>query len=99
LVMQEASEKIRNWRLEDTILIVTLEPCPMCLAAMQQSRIGAVVFGAYDPKGGAISLGYNLHQDSRLNHQFSVLGGIKSYECGKILSKFFKERRNGYTAT
>jgi tRNA(adenine34) deaminase len=99
LAINEASEGLRNWRLEGAIVVVTLEPCPMCLAAMQQARIGALIFGAYDKKGGAISLGHNLHQDARLNHQFPVLGGILSYECGKILSDFFRQKRAEYKAT
>ena len=92
----EASKRIGNWRLSHCSIYVTLEPCPMCLAAMVQSRIGRCVFGAYDPKGGAISLGYRLHQDKRLNHRFSVCGGIKHFDCSKILSQFFKERRTTY---
>lgn len=96
LSLIEASKKLGNWRLNGCSIYVTLEPCPMCLAAMVQSRIGRCVFGAYDPKGGAISLGYHLHQDQRLNHQFSVLGGIKHFDCSKILSQFFRERRANY---
>lgn len=96
LVMQEAAKKLQNWRLSDCVLYVTLEPCPMCLTGMVQSRIKQCVFGAYDPKGGALSLGYHLHNDKRLNHQFSIMGGIKHFECSKILSQFFKERRTGY---
>jgi tRNA(adenine34) deaminase len=96
LAMVDASKKIQNWRLSDCTLYVTLEPCPMCLAAMVQARIKTCVFGAYDSKGGAISLGYNLHQDQRLNHQFAVLGGIKHFECSRVLSQFFRERRSGY---
>lgn len=96
LVITEAAKKIQNWRLSDCILYVTLEPCPMCLTAMVQSRIKLCVFGAYDAKGGALSLGYHLHQDPRLNHQFSILGGIKHFECSRLLSQFFKERRSTY---
>lgn len=96
LVMTEAAKKLQNWRLTDCVLYVTLEPCPMCLTGMVQSRIKQCVFGAYDPKGGALSLGYHLHSDKRLNHQFSIIGGIKHFECSRILSQFFKERRTGY---
>ena len=96
LSIVEASKRLGNWRLNDCSLYVTLEPCPMCLAAMVQSRIGRCIFGAYDPKGGAISLGYRLHQDRRLNHRFSIVGGIKHFECSKILSQFFRERRATY---
>lgn len=92
----EASKKLANWRLSGATLYVTLEPCPMCLAAMVQARIERCVFGAYDSKGGALSLGYHLHKDSRLNHHFSITGGIRHFECSKLLSQFFKERRLDY---
>jgi tRNA(adenine34) deaminase len=96
LCLKEGSEKLQNWRLSDCILYVTLEPCPMCLSAMAQARIKACIFGAYDPKGGALSLGYHFQSDRRLNHKFSIMGGVKHYECSKILSQFFKERRESY---
>jgi tRNA(adenine34) deaminase len=96
LCISEAAKKIQNWRLSDCTLYVTLEPCPMCLSAMGQARIRQCVFGAYDSKGGAISLGYEVHKDKRLNHQFSVLGGIRHYECSRLLSQFFRERRTSY---
>lgn len=96
LALTEGAKKIQNWRLSECYLYVTLEPCPMCLTAMVQSRVKSCVFGAYDPKGGALSLGYHLHQDRRLNHQFSVIGGVRHFECSRILSQFFKERRVTY---
>ncbi len=96
LAIVEGAKKLQNWRLSNCTLYVTLEPCPMCLTALVQSRVKLCVFGAYDPKGGALSLGYHLHQDKRLNHQFSIIGGVKHFECSKLLSQFFKERRTGY---
>ena len=96
LCLEDAGKKIQNWRLSDCTLYVTLEPCPMCLSAMVQARLRQCVFGAYDAKGGALSLGYHLHQDKRLNHQFSMMGGVKHFECSKLLSQFFKDRRNNY---
>lgn len=96
LALTEGAKKLQNWRLTDCYLYVTLEPCPMCLTALVQSRVKACVFGAYDQKGGALSLGYHLHRDKRLNHQFSVLGGVLHFECSRILSQFFKERRSSY---
>ncbi len=96
LCLEDAGKKIQNWRLSDCTLYVTLEPCPMCLSAMVQARVGRCVFGTYDSKGGALSLGYHLHQDKRLNHQFSMMGGVKHFECSKLLSQFFKDRRNVY---
>ncbi len=96
LALTEAGKKLQNWRLSDCTLYVTLEPCPMCLTAMVQARIKTCVFGTYDGKGGALSLGYRLHQDKRLNHQFQIYGGIKHFECSKLLSQFFRERRASY---
>ncbi len=96
LCVIEGAKKLQNWRLSDCTLYVTLEPCPMCLTALVQSRVKQCVFGAYDAKGGALSLGYHLHQDKRLNHQFSIVGGVKHFECSKLLSQFFRERRNSY---
>ena len=93
LCIQEASQKLNSWRLLGTTLYVTLEPCIMCLGAIQQARISRLVFGAYDPKGGALSLGYKIHQDARLNHQFKVSGGVLHFQCSQILSKFFREMR------
>jgi tRNA(adenine34) deaminase len=96
LTMVEGAKKLANWRLSGCRLYVTLEPCPMCLSAMVQARIETCIFGAYDAKGGALSLGYHLHQDRRLNHRFSVMGGLRHFECSRLLSQFFRERRDGY---
>jgi tRNA(adenine34) deaminase len=96
LTLTEGAKKLQNWRLTDCYLYVTLEPCPMCLTALVQARVKACVFGAYDQKGGALSLGYHLHRDKRLNHQFSVVGGVMHFECSRILSQFFRERRTSY---
>ncbi len=89
----KAADKIKDWRLNDSIAFVTLEPCFMCLGAMIQSRIGKLIFGAYDYKGGSISLGYNFINDYRLNHNLSTIGGILQEDCSLIISKFFKEKR------
>lgn len=96
LAITEGAKKLQNWRLTDCYLYVTLEPCPMCLTALVQARVKACVFGAYDQKGGALSLGYHLHSDKRLNHQFSIVGGVMHFECSRILSQFFRERRTSY---
>lgn len=90
--IQQAAETIKSWRLSDCILVVTLEPCPMCLAASQQARIQKVLYGAKDPKGGALSLGYSLHQDTRTHHRFSV-EYLNVPECGHILTEFFSKKR------
>lgn len=96
LAIKEASFQKKNWRLTGCSLYVTLEPCPMCLSACQQARFDNVYFGAYDAKGGALSLGYRFDKDNRLNHQFSVIGGVNHYKCSKLLSTFFKQRRKLY---
>ena len=97
IAITEACKKIGNWRLSNCAVYVTLEPCPMCLSAMIQARIGKLLFGAYDPKGGALSLNYNFYKDQKLNHSFPVLGGLRHFECSRLLSTFFKEKRSNYS--
>ena len=92
LAITEASQVLGSWRLLDCTLVVTLEPCPMCLAACQQARVKEVIYGASDAKGGALSLGYRLHEDSRSNHRFSV-SQHTSTECSQILKEFFSNKR------
>ena len=96
LAITEAAKKINNWRLINCSIYVTLEPCPMCLSAMIQARIGTLLFGAYDPKGGSLSLNYNFYKDQKLNHAFPVIGGLRHFECSKLLSTFFREKRTSY---
>lgn len=96
IAITEAAKKISNWRLINCRVYVTLEPCPMCLSAMVQARIGSLYFGAYDPKGGALSLNYNFYNDKKLNHSFAVVGGLKHFECSQLLSNFFREKRGHY---
>ena len=86
-----ASEK--NYRLNDTTLYVTLEPCPMCVGAMLHARIGRLVFGAYDPKAGAAGSVLDLSDDRRLNHRLEVNGGLLEDKCSELLQKFFAARR------
>jgi tRNA(adenine34) deaminase len=96
LAIQKAAKSLSSWRLNEASIFVTLEPCPMCLSAISQARISKLFFGAYDSKGGSLSLGYNLYKDKRLNHRFSVVGGIKHFECSKIISDFFRQKRLQY---
>jgi tRNA(adenine34) deaminase len=96
IAIRSASLKLKNWRLTGCTLVTTLEPCIMCLSAMVHARIEHCVFGAYDKKGGALSLNYCLHQDARLNHQFSITGGLMHYENSAYLSSFFRQRRKGH---
>ena len=97
LAITDAAKKLGNWRLLDCSIYVTLEPCPMCLSALVQARISYLYFGAYDTKGGALSLNYNFYKDQKLNHSFPVLGGLRHFECSKLLSTFFKEKRSVYS--
>ena len=96
IAIRKAAEILKSWRLLDCTLYVTLEPCPMCMGAIVQSRLKSVVFGAYDVKGGAITNGFNLHQNQKLNHRFNVIGGVSHYDCSNLLSSFFKQRRLFY---
>lgn len=91
--IQDACLEIDSWRLEETTLYVTLEPCPMCAGAILQSRIPRVVYGARDPKGGAVHSLYELLNDSRFNHECDVTEGVLADECGTILTSFFKAIR------
>ena len=93
LVLREACEKTGNYRLAGAELYVTLEPCVMCAGTILQARISRVIFGARDPKAGAVVSLYRILSDSRLNHQPEVTEGILQQECGEILSRFFKEKR------
>jgi tRNA(adenine34) deaminase len=90
--LRGASKELGSWRLLDCDLYVTLEPCPMCLAACQQARIRKVVYGAKDEKGGALCLGFHVHEDERLNHRFEVVHEPME-ECSRILKAFFLKRR------
>lgn len=90
MVIQDACKTIGSWRLEDTTLYVTLEPCPMCAGAILQSRIPRVVYGARDTKAGCVDSLYHLLNDSRFNHECEVVEGILADECGEILTDFFR---------
>jgi len=93
LVLRAAGERRANYRLPGTTLYVTLEPCPMCAAAMVHARVERLVYGAADPKTGAAGSVMNLTQDPRLNHQLSVQGGVLADATGDLLQTFFRERR------
>ncbi len=93
IALREASRFLNNYRLLDTTLYVTLEPCVMCVGAMLHARIKRLVFGAYDPKTGAVGSVFNLLSDKRHNHLVDVTGGILEKECSKKLQEFFQIRR------
>jgi tRNA(adenine34) deaminase len=93
IAIRQASRKTAAWRLTGTTLYVTLEPCPMCMGAIILARIERVVFGSFDPKGGAAGSLYNLAEDSRFNHRVELTTGIRQAECSEILSGFFRRLR------
>ena len=93
LTIRKACQKASNYRLTGAELFVTLEPCIMCAGAILQARLKRVIFGARDPKAGAVFSLYHILNDNRLNHQVDVTEGILQKECGEILSRFFKEKR------
>jgi tRNA(adenine34) deaminase len=93
LAIKEASQTLGGWRLLDTTLYVTLEPCPMCAGAIVQARISRVVFGTYDPKAGCAGTLMNLLQEPRFNHQVEITSSVCETECAEILKSFFKKLR------
>jgi tRNA(adenine34) deaminase len=94
LALRSAAQVVGSWRLGGTTLVVTLEPCAMCAGAMVNARVDRVVFGAFDPKAGAVGSLYNLCTDPRLNHELVVLGGVLEKECAAPLKTFFADRRS-----
>jgi len=94
LALRDAATVVGHWRLLDCTLYVTLEPCLMCAGALVNSRIAQVVYGATDPKAGAIESLYTVCADERLNHRPPVLGGVLADECGQLLKAFFAARRH-----
>jgi len=93
LAVREAAAQLGRWRLSDCEMYVTLEPCAMCAGAVILARLGRLVYGARDPKAGAVVSLMNLVSDERLNHQVEVKGGILAEECGALLRDFFSSRR------
>jgi len=95
MALRAAGKSIQNYRLLNTTLYVTLEPCVMCAGAIMHARVGRVVFGASDPKAGAAGSVVDLFADPKLNHHVVVEGGLLAVECGTLLSSFFRARRGG----
>lgn len=93
IAITQAAGALDSWRLEGCTLYVTLEPCPMCAGAILQARIPAVVYGATDPKGGAVHTLYQLLSDPRLNHRPQTVGGVLFDRCGEMLTRFFQAQR------
>ena len=95
LVLRQAGMLLGNYRLPDTTLYVTLEPCVMCAGALVHARVSCLVYGAVDPKAGGVVSLFQVGQDSRLNHQLAVEGGLLAEESAILLKKFFRKRRGG----
>lgn len=94
IAITQAAEALGDWRLQNCVLYVTLEPCPMCAGAIVQSRLTAVVYGATDPKAGACHSLFTITQDDRLNHKAQVQGGVLETPCKTILQDFFRLQRS-----
>jgi tRNA(adenine34) deaminase len=94
LAIREAAGKLGNYRMPGTTLYVTLEPCIMCMGAIIQARIDRLVFGAHDPKTGAVESCYHIGNDTLLNHTLAIESGILAEECGAILKDFFQAKRH-----
>lgn len=91
--IRDAAKHVQNYRLVDTTLYVTLEPCAMCAGAIVHARIARVVFGAREPKAGAVCSQHQFFDEAYLNHRPGLTAGVLAEECGKILSDFFRQRR------
>jgi tRNA(adenine34) deaminase len=93
LAIRDATATLNAYRLTGAMLYVTLEPCLMCVGALIHARVARVVYGARDPKAGALGSVFDLGRDGRLNHRLEVYGGIREQECADLLSEFFRARR------
>ena len=93
LAIRAAAQAIGDWRLADCTLAVTLEPCCMCAGAIVLARIDTLIYGAADPKAGAVDTLYRLCSDERLNHQVRVIAGVRAEPCSRMLSEFFQTQR------
>ncbi len=94
LAIRAAADAMGDWRLGGCTLVVTLEPCCMCAGAIVLSRLDCVVYGATDPKAGAVDTLYTLCSDDRLNHRVEVVSGVLGGECGRVLTEFFRKQRS-----
>ncbi len=95
LVIRQAAKLVENYRLNGLTMVVTIEPCPMCMGAIINARLHMLVFGAFDPKIGAAGSIYNFSDDERLNHRIKVIPCIMEQECRDLMQDFFQERRHG----
>ena len=92
--LQEAARSVGEWRLDGCTLVVTLEPCTLCAGALVLARVGRLVYGADDPKAGAVGSLWDVVRDRRLNHRPEVVGGVLADECAEVLRAFFRTHRS-----
>lgn len=95
LALRSAARKVANYRLTGCRLVATLEPCVMCAGAAMNARVAEIIFGAADPKGGAVHSLFRIAADERLNHRAMVIPGVLGKECAALLNAFFRSRRKG----
>jgi len=93
LALRHAAHSMRNYRLPGSILVVTIEPCLMCMGALVHARVDEIIFGAADPKAGAVQSVFQMANIPQLNHQIAVTAGVLADECGQLLRGFFESRR------
>lgn len=93
IAIRKANKKLKSWRLVDCTIYVTVEPCSMCAGAILQSRIGRIVYGTEDIKGGALGSSYNLFEQKNINHIPKIESGVLKEECSQIIKEFFKKKR------
>ena len=93
LALREAGRTLGHWRLVDCVMVVTLEPCPMCAGALVNARVPRLVYGCDDPKAGAVRTLFQLCDDPRLNHRVDVVTGVLADECAELLRSFFRAQR------
>jgi tRNA(adenine34) deaminase len=94
LALRAAAKVVGSWRLSDTTMYVTLEPCPMCAGALVHARVQRLVYGPQDPRAGAAFSLYNIVQDPRLNHRVEITAGVLEEECATLLRSFFEDKRH-----
>ncbi len=93
VVIREAAKRLQNYRLVDTTLYVTLEPCAMCVGALVQARVARIVFGALEPKTGAIQSAFQIFESAQFNHNPEISAGVLAAECSALMSQFFEQKR------
>ncbi|TNE77953.1 MAG: nucleoside deaminase, partial [Gammaproteobacteria bacterium] len=92
--LRDAARQLNNYRLPNTTLYVTIEPCTMCIGAMIHARVGRLVYGAEEPRAGAVVSQLRLTECGHYNHKIEVVGGVMAQKCGELVSEFFRAKRN-----